>query len=182
MRQSIMLYRKSAITVQQFLRENMEGAEDKIGKATSQRQYAYELKQQWNNALITLEKAGFELSYDDDSYPLCLRKESQGNSPKGYFNRLMQAKIQIIPPKQQSRKLIVSKPSKKISLSQEEKITGFDIKLAREEAKIKANVLAEYMNKSRAWLSQKETGKRSLTHKEGQKLLQAIRVLSKKPS
>ena len=180
MRQSIMPYRTSAITVQQFLIENMKGAENKITQARKDSKYAYELKQQWNNALISLETAGFELSYDDNSYPLCLRKESQENNPKGYFEQLMKAKIKIIPPKQQSRKVIVPKRSPKISLKQEKKITGFDIRKAREEAKIKANALAKYMKKSRAWLSQKETGKRSLTDKEGLDLLQAIKLLSKK--
>lgn len=184
MRQSIMFYRTSAITVRQLLIENLDGAEDKIGKAFSQPKYAYELKQQWNNALITLENAGFEISYDNNSYPVCLRPESKEQAPRGYFDQLIQAKIKIIPPKPRSRKLTVSKLNKKpsLNLNQKEIITGIDIRQTRERANIKATILAEYMGKSRAWLSQKETGKRSLTHKEGQELLKAIDILSKRPS
>lgn len=189
MRQSLMPYRTSAITVRQFLIENFDGAEDKIGKAMSQRKYAYELRQQWNNALTTLKGVGFELFYDDNSYPVCLRPESKEQAPRGYFNQLVQAKIKIVPPKRQSRKLTVPKSSKKILPDRKEilpdwvkTINGFDIRQTREKSNIKATTLAKYLGKSGAWLSQKETGKRSLTHKEGQELLQAIKFLSKKQS
>lgn len=181
MRQSIMSYRKSPITVRQFLVENMDGAADKIRKAENNYQSAYELKEQWNNALKTLEKAGFKLFYDDDSYPSCLRPDSDEKTHRGYFARLMKAKINITPPELTSRKIVITQPSenrKKLS-SVQKIITGSDIREARVKADVKATDVAKYMKKSRAWLSQKETGKRTLTHKEGQELLQAIEIFSK---
>ena len=184
MRQSIMPYRKLPITVGQFLVENMDGAADKIRKAENNSQFAYELKEQWNNALKMLEKAGFKLFYDDNSYPSCLRPDSEEKTHRGYFARLMKAKINITPPELNSRRIVITQPSEKPKKlpSVQKIITGSDIRKARLKADVKATDVAKYMKKSRAWLSQKETGKRSLTDKEGRELLQAIRFLSKKLS
>ena len=182
-------YRQNYRTVESFLLENKHGAASAIDEARKDRIKRHSLKQEWDKTLSTLENVEFTIIYDDKSYPPNLRPTSK-RSPKGYFEKLLAAKLIIIPPLPQSLDLSnqsVTKTTSSTAInsnrpkkSRQKHITGSDIRQAREEAGVLATHLAKYFGKSRAWLSQKERGVRSLSQKEAEDIMAAIRLLSKK--
>ncbi len=187
LRQSITArYRNSALAVATYLRENLMGAAGKIAEARSDRRRAYDLKQQWDNSLLTLENAGFTIIFDEESYPENLRPGNSTKNPRGYLNKLLEAKVAITPPSPSSKERAMAESAplpipikKKLPDSGQPRITGSDIRKAREAAGLKGSTLANYMGKSRAWLHQKESGKRSLKQKEAEQMLKAIEHLSR---
>ncbi len=173
--QSIAAYRNSFITVETWLKENLTGAATRIKKAKNDRRYAHDLKNYWDNIIITLTNVGFSVKFDSETYPEWLQPNSKEKNKRGYFEILLQARVSISPPtpaylEQQKTN---PKPIKKT-------ITGTDIKKARESANLSLSAVANYFEKSRMWLSNKESGKRNLTQSEAKEILKAISLLQEK--
>ena len=186
-------YKGNLRTVESYISDNKFKAELAIKEARKDRNKRHNFKREWDKTLVTLQNAGFTIHYDAESYPPELRPE--GKTPKKYFERFLNAKLRIIPPKptaltiateSRTTKAIeatVSASAKSLCSRQAKanpkKLTGADIRQAREEAGVKGTHLAQYFKKSRAWLTQKEKGMRSLSQKEAKDLIQAIKTLSK---
>lgn len=181
-------YRQNFRTVESFLLENKHGSASAIDEARKDKVKRHSLKKDWDKTLSTLENVEFTIIYDDKSYPPNLRPNNQRN-PKYYFEKLLAAKLKIIPPSPKPSDLLhqsvtkttssITNNSNRQKKSREKQITGSDIRQAREEAGVLATHLAKYFGKSRAWLSQKEKGVRSLSQKEAKEIMTAIKVLSK---
>jgi DNA-binding transcriptional regulator YiaG len=170
--QSIAAYRNSFITVEKWLRENLTGAATKIEKARSCKVTRSQLKTHWDNILNTLRNVGFNIQYEPETYPEWLRPDSKEKNKRGYFDIFLQARVSITPPTPAYLEKQKTNPKsiKKI-------ITGTDIKKAREEAGLSLKKIADYFDKSRMWLSRKESGQRSLSQSEAKEILKAISIL-----
>jgi hypothetical protein len=96
--QSIAAYRNSFITVETWLKENLTGAGSTIKAALEDRRRALELKNSWDNILITLKNVGFTVKFDPETYPEWLRPDSKEKNKRGYFDILLQARVSITPP------------------------------------------------------------------------------------
>lgn len=170
--QSIAAYRNSFITVETWLRENLTGAATKIENARKDRRYAHDLKNYWDNILNTLKNVGFNIKYDPETYPEWLRPDSTEKNKRGYFDTLLQARVSIKPPTPAYLEQQKTNPK-----SIKKSITGTDLKKAREEAGLSLKIVADYFDKSRMWLSRKESGQRNLSQPEAKEILKAISIL-----
>lgn len=69
-----------------------------IDKARLDRRRAYDLKQHWDSAIKLLLKLGWQIAFDPETYPEELRPDSKDKKPKGYIDKLLNAKLTIKPP------------------------------------------------------------------------------------
>ena len=173
--QSIAAYRDSFITVETWLKENLAGASTRIEKARNDRRYAHDLKNYWDSILNTLKNVGFTIKFDPKTYPEWLRPNSDEKNKRGYFERLLQARVSITPP---SPAYLQERKSNPQSINKA--ITGVELKKARESAGLSLKTVADYFEKSRMWLSRKESGKRNLSQSEARDILRAITILKEK--
>ena len=67
-------------------------------KARLDRRRTYELKQHWDSAIKLLLKLGWLIVFDPETYPEELRPDSLDKKPKGYLDKLLDAKLTIKPP------------------------------------------------------------------------------------
>lgn len=79
-----------------------------IDKARLDRRRAYDLKQHWDSAIKLLLKLGWQIAFDLETYPEELRPDFKDKKPKGYLDKLLDAKLTIKPPSP-IPKLIASK-------------------------------------------------------------------------
>ncbi len=173
--QSIAAYRNSFIAVETWLKENLTGAATRIEAAKEDRRRALELKNYWDNIIITLKNVRFTIKFDPETYPEWLRPNSTEKNKRGYFDTLLQARVSITPPTPAylEEQKTNPKPIKKT-------ITGTDIKKARESAGLSLGTVADYLEIHRSTLSKKESGTRVLKQNEAKEILKAISILQKK--
>lgn len=69
-----------------------------IDKARLDCRKAYDLKQRWDNAMKLLIELGWQIVFDPETYPEWLRPEAKDKKPKGYLDKLLDAKLTIKPP------------------------------------------------------------------------------------
>ncbi|MBD2211292.1 helix-turn-helix transcriptional regulator [Nostoc linckia FACHB-104] len=69
-----------------------------IDQARLDRRRAYDLKQCWDSAIKLLLKLGWQIVFDQETYPEWLRPDSKDKKPKGYLDKLLNAKLTIKPP------------------------------------------------------------------------------------
>jgi hypothetical protein len=71
-----------------------------IDEARSDYDKARKLTNRWNHALAALMelRQAFQVEFDPKTYPEELRPSSKARKPRGYFERLLAAKITIHPP------------------------------------------------------------------------------------
>ncbi|BAY67111.1 hypothetical protein NIES22_72740 (plasmid) [Calothrix brevissima NIES-22] len=69
-----------------------------IDRARLDRRRAYDLKKHWDSAIKLLLKLGWQIAFDLESYPEELRPDSKNKNPKGYLDKLLDAKLTIKPP------------------------------------------------------------------------------------
>lgn len=69
-----------------------------IDKARLDCRKAYDLKQRWDNAMKLLSELGWQIVFDPETYPEWLRPEAKDKKPKGYLDKLLDAKLTIKPP------------------------------------------------------------------------------------
>lgn len=173
--QSIAAYRDNYITVETWLKENLAGASTRIEKAKTDFRRRAELKSYWDSIINTLKNVGFTVNFDPETYPEWLRPDCQDKNKKGYFDTLLQARVSIIPPTPAYLQERKNNP-KQIKKT----ITGTDIKKARESAGLSLGTVADYFEKSRMWLSNKESGKRNLSQSEAKEILRVISLFEQK--
>ena len=84
-----------------------------IDRARLDRRRAYDLKQHWDSAIKLLLKLGWQIAFDPETYPEELRPDSKDKNPKGYLDKLLDAKL-IIKPPDPIPELIASKAKPKV--------------------------------------------------------------------
>jgi DNA-binding transcriptional regulator YiaG len=160
-----------------------------ISQARTDRRQAYELKQSWDNALRLLERLNWEIEFDEQSYPESLRPESTQKQPKGYLEKLLDARICIYPPapipellsvniqsriiqSQRSRGLqgVQSQPQTKLKPAKSNELTGELIKDARTAKGLSQGKLAGFVNVSQNLISLIERGERPINKKLEKKI------------
>ncbi len=152
---------------------------------------AYKLKSKIDSALLLLHNLGWQVIYDDATYPEEFRPNTEKKRlPKGYFEKLLTAKLTIKPKSDIQAKLaniskLEASPLKAITPQttspQTEIITGEHIYKARKAAGISQTNLAAAYGVTPAWLCMIEKGSRNLKPKDAKGLIKAIASLEKSP-
>lgn len=134
-----------------------------IEAARSDRRRGYDLKQRWDNALKLLIGLGWEVRFDEETYPEWLRPGSSERNKRGYFDKLLDAKITIKPiPAIQARLARLKEPSKPKSLKPAcVGLTGSEIRKAREAKGWTQTKLAGTLGISKQLASHIESGRRT---------------------
>jgi DNA-binding transcriptional regulator YiaG len=139
----------------------------------------------WNNALETLMELtkAFQIEFDSETYPEALRPGSKARKPKGYFEKLLEAKITIHPPKPIPQLLSTTvnqqttpaklKPAQK---NQSTKLTGEQIRDARQAKGWSQAKLAEMLGVSQRYISMFERGDRFPKPKQETKLRKILEI------
>jgi DNA-binding transcriptional regulator YiaG len=160
-----------------------------ISSARTDYRKAYNLKQCWDSSLELLERLNWEIEFDEQSYPEYLRPESNQKQPKGYFDKLLDAKICIYPPdpipellsaniqsrtsrsqRSRSEDGIQSPPQKKLKPSSCIELTGELIRNARTAKGLSQEKLAGFLNVSQKLISLIERGERPINKKLEKKI------------
>ncbi|MGI0482679.1 hypothetical protein ACN4EE_18080 [Geminocystis sp. CENA526] len=179
--QSTMDYRLY-YTVEQWLIENLLGAKTKISEAKSDKYTRRNLTNLWDNTLKALERIGFKIHFDNKTYPEEFRPDFEGKKPRGYFDRLLEAKIKLTPEslgKPESDQDV--REAEKIPITPEKVYRGEDLKKARLKANISPKQIAKYLECTQGKIYNAEK-RDNLSKKLFNEILDAIRYISKFPS
>ncbi|AFZ28385.1 putative transcription factor, MBF1 like protein (plasmid) [Cylindrospermum stagnale PCC 7417] len=143
-----------------------------MDKALGDRSKAFSLKQRWDNALKhLLNKLNWQIVFDPETYPEWLRPEYTQKQPKGYFKKLLDAKLTIKPP-HPIPELIASKvkpkvqrlqPKTKDTTPEDIKLTGSQVREARIAKGWSQTKLAGVLTVSQNFISLVERGSRPLS-------------------
>jgi len=180
--QSTMEYRQY-YTVEQWLIENLLGAKDRISKAKGDKRIRKKLTDLWDKTLLALERIGYTIHFDERTYPQELRPNSP-RKPRGYFERLLEAKIKLQPEtlgKPQSE--IEAKETEAIevkSLPQNPTYSGQNLKEARLKANVTPKQLANYLKCSQGKIYNAEK-RENLSKQLFKEIMDAINFVKKHP-
>jgi DNA-binding XRE family transcriptional regulator len=142
-----------------------------LDKALSDYRRAYDLKQRWDNALKYLLNLGWQIVFDAQTYPESLRPDYKQKQRKGYFKKLLNAKLTIKPP-HPIPELIASKvkpklpqlqPKTKDTTPEDIKLTGSQVREARIAKGWPQTKLASFLSVSQKFISLVERGDRPLS-------------------
>ncbi|RUS92790.1 hypothetical protein DSM106972_098090 [Dulcicalothrix desertica PCC 7102] len=67
-------------------------------QARLDRRRAFDLKLRWDSAIKLLPELGWQVVFDPETYPEWLKPDSKDKKPKGYLEKLLDAKLTIKPP------------------------------------------------------------------------------------
>ncbi|WP_293198858.1 MULTISPECIES: helix-turn-helix transcriptional regulator [unclassified Microcoleus] len=138
-----------------------------IDLARSDRKQTYKLTNNWNRSLEVLLKLkrGFQIEFDQDTYPEWLRPGSKSRKKIGYFDTLLAAKITIHPPAPISKMLATRAELKQVQprlkASSKPKLTSNEIKEARVAKGWSQAQLAGWLGMSQRYVSMLERGERT---------------------
>ncbi|MBD2598271.1 helix-turn-helix domain-containing protein [Nostoc spongiaeforme FACHB-130] len=151
-----------------------------IDKARLDRRRAYDLKQHWDSAIKLLLNLGWQIAFDPETYPENLRPDFKGKKPKGYLDKLLDAKLTIKPPSPipeliaSKTKLTVERlqpkvkskvkqlqPTAKPTQEQQISLTSSQVKEARIAKGWSQTKLAGFLGVSQNFISLIERGERS---------------------
>ncbi|PHV60990.1 hypothetical protein [Cyanobacterium aponinum] len=179
--QSTMDYRQY-YTVEQWLIENLLGAKPKISEAKTDRIKRKKLVDLWDNTLKSLERIGFKIHFDNKTYPEEFRPDFEGKKPRGYFERLLEAKIKLTPEslgKPESDQDAIE--AEKIPITPEKVYRGEDLKKARLKANVSPIQIAKYLDCSKGKIYNAEK-RDNLSEKLFKEIISAVRYISKNPT
>lgn len=162
-----------------------------IDEARANRDKAYKLANRWNHALAALMELSqaFQVEFDPKTYPEELRPGSKARKPRGYFEQLLAAKITIHPPapipallatktkpeptqpKLKSARRTTSSPT-----SQRAKLTGAQIRNARNVKGWSQATLAGWLGVSQRYVSMIERGDRIPTPEQESNIRQLLNI------
>jgi DNA-binding XRE family transcriptional regulator len=163
----------------------------KIDLASNDRERKHKLKQQWDRAIVKLMELGWEIDFDDATYPLEIRPNSDTKkNQRGYLERLLDAKIYIrstfpqkvdfdrhlceLVPAELPPLLIETKPTSKLktfkTLPAKANIPNINLRVAREAKGWTQRQLAAELEVSQSLVAQWERGNRTLDEKNLAKL------------
>lgn len=151
-----------------------------LDQARTERRKAYNLKQSWDSAIKLLSKWGWHIEFDPLTYPEWLRPESKQKKPKGYLDKLLDAKLNIKPPapipellaskSKPRRKSSKSKSQPKVKSTFKTDLTGNQIRTARKAKGWTQNQLAGFIGVSQKLISLIERGQRSINKELDEKI------------
>ncbi|MDX2242511.1 MAG: helix-turn-helix transcriptional regulator [Leptolyngbyaceae cyanobacterium bins.302] len=146
-------------------------ARTEIDKALQDKHKARDLKNRWNNALKLLMSLGWQIKFDPDTYPGWLRPGSTDPKPEDWrkikvIDRLMQAKLTIVPPHPIPTLLAKIKEPKKtkpLEITPVNELTGDQVRQAREQKGWTRKELGGFLNLSADYVGKLERGDRMIT-------------------
>ncbi len=162
-----------------------------IIEASENRDKARKLTNRWNHALKALSelKRAFQIEFDSATYLEELRPCSKGRKPRGYFKKLLAAKITIHPPAPIPELLAPKTQSKLVKLrdtsfpkkvnklaAKTTVITGMKIKDARKAKGWSQGQLAGFLGVSQNLVSLIERDKRSTNKKLRNKIVKLLEI------
>ena len=164
----------------------------KIDLANSDRERKHNLKQQWDRAVVKLMELGWEIEFDDATYPQEIRPNTDGDTKKnqrGYLEKLLAAKIHIrstfpqkvdierhlcdLAPPELPPPLIDTKPINKLKTFKTPvkiNVPNLDLRTAREAKGLTQRQLAAELEVSQSLVAQWERGNRAIDEKNLAKL------------
>ena len=159
----------------------------KIDKARSDTRRGYDLKQRWDNALKLLMNLGWQIQFDDGSYPEWLQPGSKLKKPADarkmkIIEWLLQAKITIYPP-QPIPELLAAKVKPKLPSSKQKKkkavtgITSDQIRKGRNAKSWSQRKLAGWLGVTQTLVGYWEKGKRTPSEAMEIKLRQILEII-----
>ena len=159
----------------------------KIDKARSDTRRGYDLKQHWDNALKLLMNLGWQIQFDDESYPEWLQPGSKLKKPADarkmkIIEWLLNAKITIRPP-EPIPELLANKVQPKLKTSKQKKIvatvigiTSDQIRKGRNKKGWSQRKLAGWLGVSQSLVKMWEKGRRTPSEEMEIKLRQILEV------
>lgn len=144
--------------------------------AHADRRRRHDLKQQFDNALYALSRAGWRISFPEATYPAYLvpdwaRPDGSGPRPQlphGYFEAFLRAAFEVRPPVDLPQRLALAPPQvpaegepAKQPSAKRSRMTGEEIRKARKAAGMSQQQLGDLLQKSRAWVAHVERGTRT---------------------
>lgn len=142
-----------------------------IDKARSDFRRAYDLKQRWDSAIKLLLKLGWQVVFDPETYPKWLKPDSKDKKPKGYLEKLLDAKLTIKPPapipeliasKAKPKRKPLQSKAKVTSPPQNTCVTSSQIREARTAKGWAQAKLAGFLGVSQKLISLIERGERTI--------------------
>ncbi|MEB3212342.1 MAG: helix-turn-helix domain-containing protein [Leptolyngbyaceae bacterium] len=166
------IHKSGEYRVKTLLQSVLVGYDAKLEKAYNDRHKARDIVHQWNEALKTLQKLGWSITFDDN-YPESLRPGSKVRKPKGYLKILIESKLTIKPP-EPIPELLGRKRNTKSLPSQKKKtpppsatttqmLTGDMVRSARKTKGWSQAKLAGFLGVSQQLISHIESGRRDPT-------------------
>ena len=149
-----------------------------IDSARSARRKAYNLKQNWDNALQLLITLAWQIQFDPETYPEILQPENKERNPKGYLDQWLAAKLFILQP-EPIPVLVASKTKPqqlKPALPKPIPITSADLRKAREDKGWNQRKLAGWLGVSQSLIAQIERGQRTISPEIEAKLLKLLEI------
>ena len=152
---------------------------------------ARKLTNRWNHALKALSelKRAFQIEFDPDTYSEALRPNSKSRKPRGYFEKLLAAKITIHPPAPIPELLAVKTQPELVKLKNASSlknvgksatktttVTGTQIKDARKAKGWSQGQLAGFLGISQNLVSLIERDKRSVSKKLRSKIFKLLEI------
>lgn len=166
-----------------------------IEKAQLDFRRAYDLKQHWDSAIKLLLKLRWQIVFDPETYPEWLKPDCKDKKPKGYLNKLLDAKLTIKPPAP-IPELIASKAKPKIEQLQSKvqpkieqlqpkakpkqlqhiSLTGSQVKEARIAKGWTQTQLAGFLGVSQKLISLIEKGERTISLAHANKIRKLLDI------
>ena len=166
-----------------------------IDKAQLDFRRAYDLKQHWDSAIKLLLKLRWQIVFDPETYPEWLKPDCKDKKPKGYLNKLLDAKLTIKPPAP-IPELIASKAKPKIEQLQSKvqpkieqlqpktkpkqlqhiSLTGSQVKEARIAKGWTQTQLAGFLGVSQKLISLIEKGERTISLAHANKIRKLLDI------
>ncbi|MEG3958844.1 helix-turn-helix transcriptional regulator [Microcoleus sp. herbarium2] len=149
-----------------------------IDSARSARRKAYNLKQNWDDALQLLITLAWQIQFDPETYPERLQPENKERNPKGYLDQWLAAKLFILQP-EPIPVLVASKAEPqqlKPALPKPIPITSADLRKAREDKGWNQRKLAGWLGVSQSLIAQIERGQRTISPEIEAKLLKLLEI------
>ena len=162
-----------------------------INEALDNFDKARKLTNRWNHALEVLSelKRAFQIEFDPATYPEELRPNSKNRKPRGYFEKLLAAKITIHPPapipellagkiqpKLVKQKNTSSQKNVNKSATKTTTVTGTQIKNARKAKGWSQGQLAGFLGVSQNLVSLIERDKRSVNNRLRSKIGKLLEI------
>ena len=176
---TIMSRIRETFKVETLLRE-LEPKES-LNKAHKDRNARYDLKRRWDAALLELHNLRWKIDFDPKTYPTEIqpdwalednkRKDKHHRLPRGYWQKLLSAKISIAQPEPIPQLIAagIERPREKPRV-QTARLTGDQVKESRRAKGWSQRDLAATIGKSAMWVSLIERERLKLQPKD-QKLL-----------
>ncbi|MBD1835143.1 helix-turn-helix domain-containing protein [Cyanobacteria bacterium FACHB-472] len=148
-----------------------------INAARTNCKKAYNLKQQWDSALKLLMSLGWQVDFDT-TYPEWLQPGNKERNPRGYLDKLLTARITILPPDPIPKLLTAKTESKPLLLKSATSfdLTGTQIRDARENKGWSQAKLAGWLGVSRSLVALIERGQRPISDKLKPKLRKLLEI------